>query len=311
MVFDVGANNGEWSSSDWPGIAKEMRASGKQFDLLIVEPQPQFAQTLQAISDANNFTYVGAAAWKQNTTLYFDVALNSGDGSKSATISSDVPPSMRSKRMAVPAIDLAELMRSRLPDPADRVSTTLSFLKLDVEGAEFELLPWLLLQDALCRVDYFLVEWHLNRVSPAKRLAALSLRHSLYSLLETGCRQPPRAVLNDVFKANNYAVPVPGLHELAQAHSVCMSTSISSWTRGLLESDIQALRLRKRARLGEQELRQRNNNSRPRCFGRCEEVAMEYEDHFVERSWNRAAGPSNDPAGCVTLAAEWLGSELY
>ena len=49
-------------------------------------------------------------------------------------------------RTAVPAIDLAALLRVQLPEDG----RTLSYLKLDVEGAEFELLPWLLLQG--CRL---------------------------------------------------------------------------------------------------------------------------------------------------------------
>ena len=53
------------------------------------------------------------------------------------------------------------------------------------------------------------VRWHLNRVAPRQRLAALSLRHSLLSLLEAGCARPPLAVLNNAFMPNNYQVPQP------------------------------------------------------------------------------------------------------
>ena len=296
VVLDVGANNGDWSRIEWPGIAAELRAAGKRFELYIVEPQPQFAQPLQKLADGNGFTFVPAAAWKANTTLYFDVAGDSGTASMSASMSSggsDTATMRGFRREAIPAIDLAELMRSRLPRdagdsesdsdaarPADGPAATLSFLKFDVEGAEFDLLPWLLLQGALCRVDYLLVEcaprrgsrtlplchaplpapmraplpcpaaspsacpaacpsacpcahawagqrpsarrrmptrgplphlcrWHLNRVPPSRRLAALSLRHSLLSLLEMGCARPPRAVLNNAFAPNNYQVPSP------------------------------------------------------------------------------------------------------
>ena len=160
VVFDVGANNGLWAAKEWPQVAAELREAGTRFDLFIIEPQPQFAKQLQALADHYNFTFVRAAAWKQETTLDFDTMPSAGTGSMSATISRGA--SLKGfVRTAVPAIDLAALLRVQLPEDG----RTLSYLKLDVEGAEFELLPWLLLQGALCRVGYLLVEWHLLIVS--------------------------------------------------------------------------------------------------------------------------------------------------
>ena len=302
VVFDVGANNGLWAAKEWPQVAAELREAGTRFDLFIIEPQPQFAKQLQAFADHYNFTFVRAAAWKQETTLDFDTMPSAGTGSMSATISRGT--SLKGfVRTAVPAIDLAALLRVQLPEDG----RTLSYLKLDVEGAEFELLPWLLLQGALCRVGYLLVEWHLNRVGPDKRLAALSLRHSLFTLLEHGCRTPPRAVLMDSFAANNYALPVPGLLELAQSHSICDRSQTSSWTNGLIRTDQQNFaRWKAEASL----VGQRNNDSRPRCFGRCEEVALGYDREMVQRSWERAS-KGNDTMRCQQYFDEWMGHELF
>ena len=71
------------------------------------------------------------------------------------------------------------------------------FLKCDVEGAEYDLLPHLLMTGALCRVTHLYMEWHLNIVSPERRLAALALRTALEHMLKSGCAQPPVWVEHD------------------------------------------------------------------------------------------------------------------
>ena len=72
-----------------------------------------------------------------------------------------------------------------------------AFMKFDVEGAEYELLPWLLARGALCLLDVLNIEWHLNRVPPHKRLSALALHLSLHGLLHDGCASPPKLIEHD------------------------------------------------------------------------------------------------------------------
>ena len=58
------------------------------------------------------------------------------------------------QRINVSAIDLAAFLRREVA--ADDVA----YLKLDVESAEWQLVPHLQTQHALCRVQYLLIEWH-------------------------------------------------------------------------------------------------------------------------------------------------------
>ena len=60
-----------------------------------------------------------------------------------------------------------------------------------VEGAEYELMPWLLLHGAICRLRYLHQEWHLSKAPIERRLAGLSMRVALHTLLEQGCAEPP------------------------------------------------------------------------------------------------------------------------
>ena len=93
------------------------------------------------------------------------------------------------------------------------------FLKCDVEGAEYDLLPHLLTTGALCRVTHLYMEWHLNSVPPTRRLAALALRTTLEHTLHRGCVHPPVWYEHDEYDVNNLEEEVPGLWQLALLHN--------------------------------------------------------------------------------------------
>ena len=94
----------------------------------------------------------------------------------------------------------------------------------DVEVAEYDLLPHLLLSGALCIPTHLLVEWHLNALPPPRRLAGLALRLGFDELLKTGCATSdhgsgPRVTVHDDFDVNNEFAEVPGLAELHRRHN--------------------------------------------------------------------------------------------
>lgn len=226
-VLDVGANSGAWSAGF---ILKRFAASTRcgppqgesstnrpALKLYLFEPQPIFAKKLQAIADkCRGGELVRAAAWTSDTHLTFSVE---SEGSVAATAMTHAAPrGARARNSTVAAIDFERFLR-------ERVTSELVVFKLDVEGAEYLLLPRLLLGGSLCRVDYLLIEWHLSSVPDDERLAALSLRHSFDTLLRRGCVRPPRRVIHDDVWNNGVAggkgkpVAVPGLMALAQQHS--------------------------------------------------------------------------------------------
>ena len=124
------------------------------------------------------------------------------------------------KEMQVPAVDLSQLLHDQLenesatprtvstvtkpeltkpeatkPEASHQVGaaaaaapvSSISFVKLDIEGGEFSLLPQLLATGGLCAAQFVRVEWHLNSLPASKRLPAVGLRLALRSLLETTC----------------------------------------------------------------------------------------------------------------------------
>ena len=188
-------------------------------------------------------------------------------------------------------------------------------------GVEFTLLPWMLLNGALCGVSFLLIEWHLATTAPEQRLAGLGLRLAFDGLLRDGCAQPPLAVLHDEFAANNLNTPVPGLRELLEQREPYYPPS--RWTAGVWSKDEAHLRARKAeaAHLGASEAaRQAKASSiatpmsvgeQPRCYGSCptrcyDDLRFVNESELSYRfSWRQADEPTPFP---ITPGAQCLSS---
>jgi hypothetical protein len=115
------------------------------------------------------------------------------------------------RSVTVPAVDLARVIRNCV----QRARGGPIILKLDVEAAEYDLLPRLLITGALCRCTFLLIEWHLNALPPERKLQGVLLRNAFDGLLARGCSRPPRVVIHDEDLLNNFGEAIPGLGELA------------------------------------------------------------------------------------------------
>ena len=227
VLFDVGANTGSWSAKVMDRVAGVAR--GCRVDLVLIEPQPIHQQVLGALAAERDATLIEAAAWTHDTDeLTFFHSSNSQAASLVASSArmatrrwaAEQPSPQRGHGVSsVRGVNLTRVLFESTSQTAGPVC-----LKLDVEGAEYSLLPPLLLSGALCRVDYLFVEWHLNSLPPDgdARLRGLALRHSLDSLLERGCRlerPSKRLVVHDENAYNNLGADVSGLARLAEVHS--------------------------------------------------------------------------------------------
>jgi len=160
VVLDVGANDGDWSAQTFQSL-RRIQPAGARLRLVMFEPQPWFVAPLSNIVASSTrhsvAEHVRAAAWTQAANLTFYVASGAErmKRSRTATLVADHAAAHRNvARLIVEAIDLAEYLL--------RVRAELLVLKLDVEGAEFALVPELLRRRALCRVTHLRVEWHLS-----------------------------------------------------------------------------------------------------------------------------------------------------
>ena len=251
IILDIGANNGHWGATVM-NKAREA-APNAQIELVYFEPQdvqPRLRTSLQKELQSHakrlgNTTVVHAAAWIRNTTLNFYMAER--DSQASSTVKAVAKRfsggSVRIgkkpvKQIRIPAIDLADFLRRRLKDrsseAAERGSRRrpLVLLKLDIEAAEFQVLPHLLVSGIACSVRFWLMEWHLAALHPRDRLSNVMLRRSMDGLLSRGCASASTAgaesqrngthrasvvVQHDDVGINNEGV-VPGLYDLAELY---------------------------------------------------------------------------------------------
>ena len=227
VVLDIGTNSGTWSA--WVMAAAQRRMATQTplgVDLVMFEPQPQFAERLAALATQWNGTHVAAAAWTADTTLTFLMSSNSEASSLVKSIAS-LGHREEPKELKVRAVDLARFFR----DERAVRDASLVLCKIDIEAAEFDVLPHLLARGALCSIDYLIIEWHLNALPSERRLAGLGLRLSIADTLRHGCpprpgRSPPRVQHADD-PSNNLYVEVPGLREELQRHELPQDNSSS------------------------------------------------------------------------------------
>lgn len=223
--IEIGANDGLFSKHALKRVCVggPARPVAARHLFVIVEPQQQFRDQLVNLTKKYSGTicqvlFVNACAWTRDGNITFSVRRDS----RSAHIGAE-PPTRRSKgspgspTTTMPTIDFAVFMNRHV------VASDFVFVKVDVEVAEFTLLPHLLTHGALCNVDLMFIEWHFSRIyNHAARLGALGLRLSLVEQLERGCPARPgarrRFVQHDELQLSRHHV-VPGLYERARWHN--------------------------------------------------------------------------------------------
>ncbi|KAK3151352.1 hypothetical protein QOZ80_3AG0244790 [Eleusine coracana subsp. coracana] len=143
---DVGARSYGSSIGSW--FRKRYPKQNRTFEVFAVEADPAFHAEYAARK--GRVTLLPYAAWVRNDTLAFEI---NGMGrirpAEGASESAEV--------RRVPAFDLAEWM-TRTFSEQDYV-----VVKMDVEGAEFDLVTRMLHTGAICLVDELFLECHYNR----------------------------------------------------------------------------------------------------------------------------------------------------
>ena len=217
FVIDVGANNGQWARH----VLERVREYGTRMRVepILFEPQKEYAESLRQLAFDWGGTFHPAVAWTRatNLTFYLSNFKEASSLSEQLALTFSKPEvNSRVRRVTVPAVNFANVLRNCV----QRARGGPIILKLDVEAAEYDLLPRLLITGALCRCTFLLVEWHLNALPPERKLQGVLLRNTVDELLTRGCFRPPRLIIHDEDFLNNFGEPIPGLGELAARYLV-------------------------------------------------------------------------------------------
>ena len=199
VVIELGSNLGDWIT---PYLIAHPHAIP-----ILVEPQPRFASNLDAIARSHGGSFYPAAAWSSNveSMLFFDAV--DGDANVGSSVIAEHATRVveseigeqehrnntrtkpRVEQLSVAAVDIAEVVR-RHTRPGDTVT-----LRMDIEGAEYEVLRHLLVTGVACTIDHYLVESHSLYTFGQERFIVVDL---LLPWLLEGCRgrkAPPTLVL--------------------------------------------------------------------------------------------------------------------
>ena len=246
VVLDVGANLGTFSARVMRRCQQE--APKQAVRLYMFEPQRQFGATLKALARKWNGEFLPkAAALSDGSVTFFQ-----GANSEEASMVANLPNTTRARNgravnirsTLVPSVDFANFLHravSQHRPPSSSGARLHMLLKLDIEGAEYELLPRLLARGALCLADYLIIDWHLKALPRERRMSGFGLRHALGLLHHEGCGGHV-AVAHEEFRPLTH-VGVPGLVDEAARHAALENETYLNrrsrfWLRGTARGDM-------------------------------------------------------------------------
>jgi len=159
IFLDIGADVGESVE-----FFRKNHPEADQFEIFSFEPHPENIKKLRKIE---GITLIEKAVWVDDggVTMYFGKP-------KSSTICSDkrtgrIDPEDKHE---VPTIDLAQFMKDNFKEE-DEI-----WLKMNIEGAEYVVIPHLKKEGALDLVDRAYIKWHIGKIPSIREEDDIALR---------------------------------------------------------------------------------------------------------------------------------------
>lgn len=155
IAIDCGANVGN--------ITKQMSAKGAT--VYSFEPNPSAFEILQnRFRDRSNVHLYNKGVWDKNTILKLYMHENSDDDEVMWSVGSSILEFkgnvLKEKNVKVEIIDLVEFIK--------KLNKKITVLKIDIEGAECELLEKIILTKIFKRIKYIFVETHDHKIPELK-----------------------------------------------------------------------------------------------------------------------------------------------
>lgn len=158
--FDLGANRGDTVYKFLQNqVINETQLKDVQWNIYAFEPNPRFTSDLIAMKENVSKThkvnlYNDTAAWTHDgyVSFYLELISNFSEGS---SLLKEHPFVSKDKNLTVRCVDVAKLIKQY--DKEDFV-----VVKIDIEGAEYDLLLHFIKENVMPLIDYLIVEFHKN-----------------------------------------------------------------------------------------------------------------------------------------------------
>lgn len=160
VYVDVGARSYGSSIGSW--FKKKYPKQNHEFDVYAIEADRAFYGDYQKRKGVKLLPY---AAWVRNETLSFEINRDAGSSVESkgmGRIQPKIPAAINGSEksasvVTVQGFDFAEWLKNTV------TRQDFVVMKMDVEGAEFDLLPRMFETGAICLIDELFLECHYNR----------------------------------------------------------------------------------------------------------------------------------------------------
>ena len=147
IFLDVGADIGESVK-----FFRSNHPEANQFEIFSFEPHPVNIEKLRQIE---GITLIEKAVWinDQGITMYFGKP-------KSSTVYSDKRTGRvdANDKHLVPTIDLVKFIKENF-QKTDEI-----WMKMNIEGAEYQLIPYLYQSDILSWINRVYIKWHIGKI---------------------------------------------------------------------------------------------------------------------------------------------------
>lgn len=158
VFFDLGANRGDTVFKFLDGQVIDLRVIGfKKWVFHAFEPNPRFTVELKSMErnvsqNHEMHLYHNTAAWTYDgfITFYLDTRSKFSEGS---SFLKKHPFANQHRNLTVRCLDVAKMINKY--EIKDYV-----VVKIDIEGAEYDLIMHLIKENAIEKIDYLIIEFH-------------------------------------------------------------------------------------------------------------------------------------------------------
>lgn len=153
IFIDIGAYDGVSAK-----FIREVHPQGKEFEIYSFECDQRNISTLKSLKHLN-INLIEKAAWIYSGTVKYYYGKDDGGSMYSTKKTGNINPE---KFYGVPCIDIAEFIKSNF-NKGDYI-----IMKMNCEGAEYNIIPHLLNNNLIDWIDKWYVQWHYHKIGMSK-----------------------------------------------------------------------------------------------------------------------------------------------